>query len=62
MKVIGFLEYLLEASIGAAVLIPLVLIARRFFRVRVGSRAIYLAWLLVALRLLIPYRCPIRCW
>ena len=58
MRVIGFLEYLLEASIGAAVLIPLVLIARRFFRVRVGSRAIYLAWLLVALRLLIPLSLP----
>ena len=58
MKGIGFLEYLLEGSVGAAVLIPLVLIARRFFRVRVGSRAIYLAWLLVALRLLIPLSLP----
>ena len=52
------LHHLIEASVGAAILVPLILLARRFCRVRVGSRTIYAAWLLVALRLMLPISLP----
>ena len=53
-----WIHHLIEASIGASVLIALLLLARRFVRVRVGGGAIYAAWLLVALRLLLPLSLP----
>lgn len=43
---------LLRASIGAALLIPLLLLARRRRLLRPGMQ--YALWLVVALRLLLP--------
>jgi len=51
-------NFLLEATLVGSLLIILGLIIRRFFRGRLGSRAIYIAWLLVALRLLLPVALP----
>ena len=58
MFTLFWIRHLVEASIGAAVLIALLLAARRFARARVGGGAIYAAWLLVALRLLLPLSLP----
>ena len=52
------LHHLIGASVGAAVLVPIILLARRFCRARLGSRTIYAAWLLVALRLMLPISLP----
>ena len=43
-----------ELLITSSVLIAVILLLRRLFRKRVSQRLIYAAWLLVALRLLIP--------
>ena len=47
-------NFLLEANLMASIAILLMLPIRRFLRGRLGSRAIYFAWLLVAVRLLCP--------
>ncbi len=54
----SWMHHLWDASISATVLIALLLLARRFVRTRVGGGAVYAAWLLVALRLLIPLSLP----
>ena len=51
-------NYLLEATLCGAILIVIVLLARRFLRGKLGNRAVYFAWLLVALRLLVPLSLP----
>ncbi|MCL2812952.1 MAG: M56 family metallopeptidase, partial [Clostridia bacterium] len=51
-------NFLLEATLVGTLLIVLGLIIRRFLRGKLGSRAIYAAWLLVALRLLVPIALP----
>lgn len=51
-------NWLLEAALLGGLLILLVLLARALLRGRVGSRALCLAWLLVAARLLAPVALP----
>ena len=51
-------NYLLEAAIFGGLLILLLMVVRRFFRGQLGSRAIWAAWLLVAIRLLVPLALP----
>ena len=51
-------NFLLEANLMASIAILLMLPIRRFLRGRLGSRAIYFAWLLVAVRLLCPLTLP----
>lgn len=51
-------NFLFEATLCGILLIGLLLIIRRFFRGKLGNRAIYFAWLLVAIRLLMPIALP----
>ena len=51
-------NYLLEAALAGAILILLLLAVRQVFRKKLGNRLIYMAWLLVAMRLLIPVALP----
>jgi len=58
MRSMTIFNYLLEATLMGSILILLVVAARSLLRSRLGSRAIYAAWLLVALRLLLPITLP----
>ena len=51
-------NFLLEATLAGSVLILVMLVLRRVFRKRIGSRLVYLAWILVAIRLLLPAALP----
>ena len=51
-------NFLLEATLAGSILIVVVLILRRVFRKQIGSRLVYLAWALVAVRLLVPLALP----
>ena len=51
-------NYLLEAALFGGLMILLLLVARRFLRGKLGSGVIYAAWLLVAVRLLLPIALP----
>ena len=51
-------NFLIEANLMAAIAILLMIPVRRFGRQKLGSRAIYVAWLLVAIRLLCPLALP----
>ncbi len=51
-------NYLLEAALFGSLLILLVLLIRKLFREKLGNRAVYAAWLLVAVRLLVPIALP----
>ncbi len=53
------LNHLFFASLMAGVLILAILAARTLLRPKVGNRVIYAAWLLVALRLLMPVTLPV---
>jgi Antirepressor regulating drug resistance, predicted signal transduction N-terminal membrane component len=53
-----FFNFLLEATLAGSILIIVTLILRRVFRKKIGSRLIYMAWLLVAIRLLVPLALP----
>lgn len=53
-----FFNFLLEATVAGSVLILVMLVLRMVFRKRIGSRLVYLAWLLVAIRLLVPIALP----
>ena len=57
-RAMSVFNYLLEAALAGGVLILLMLLVRRFLRGRLGNRAIYVAWLLVAVRLLTPLAIP----
>ena len=57
-RTVTVFNYLLEAAVFGGLLILLLLAARRLLRGRLGSRAIYVAWLLVAVRLLVPLALP----
>lgn len=57
-RTVTVFNYLLEAAIFGGLLILLLLAARRLLRGKLGSRAIYVAWLLVAARLLVPLALP----
>ena len=58
MRSMTVFNYLLEATVIGSVMILLVIAVRALLRERLGSRAIYVAWLLVALRLLLPLSLP----
>ncbi|MEG2185815.1 MAG: M56 family metallopeptidase [Clostridia bacterium] len=51
-------NFLLEANLMASIAIVLMLLVRKVFRKSLGNRAIYFAWLLVAIRLLCPLTLP----
>ncbi|MBR4067824.1 MAG: M56 family metallopeptidase [Clostridia bacterium] len=51
-------NFLLEAALLGSVLILLVLLVRKTLRSKIGNRAVYMAWLLVAIRLLAPISLP----
>ena len=52
MRSMTVFNYLLEAALFGSIFILLVTALRALFRRRLGSRAVYAAWLLPALRLL----------
>ncbi len=54
----SYFNFLLEATLAGSVLIVVVLILRRVFRQKIGSKLVYLAWALVAVRLLLPVAIP----
>ncbi len=51
-------NFLIEANLIAGIAILLLIPIRKFLRGRLGSRALCFAWLLVALRLLLPLSLP----
>lgn len=57
-RTMSVFNFLLEAALAGAVLVLLALVIRAFARKALGSRVIYAAWLLVALRLLVPIALP----
>lgn len=57
-RTITVFNFLLEAALFGGILILLVLLLRRFFRNKLGSGLICLAWLMVAVRLLVPIALP----
>lgn len=58
MRSMTVFNYLLEATLAGSVLILLTVAVRGLLRHRLGSRAIYVCWLVVALRLLLPISLP----
>ena len=58
MRAYSVFLWLFEASVGALVLVPLILLVRRFLRKSLGSKLIYALWLLVIVRLLAPLQLP----
>lgn len=58
MRSMVFFNYLLESGLIGSGVIVLVLLARRLFRAKIGSRLIYASWLIAALRLLLPLSLP----
>lgn len=58
MRSMTVFNYLLEAALFGSILILLVTAVRAIFRKRLGSRATYVAWLIPALRLLLPISLP----
>lgn len=51
-------NFLIEANLMAAIAILMMIPVRKFGRQKLGSRAIYMAWALVAIRLLCPLALP----
>ncbi len=58
MRTAMLYNFLIEANITASVAILLMLAVRWLFRKKLGNRAIWFAWLLVAVRLLCPLALP----
>ena len=58
IRTMAVFNYLLEAALFGGLMILLLLVARRFLRGKLGSGVIYAAWLLVAVRLLLPIALP----
>ena len=58
IRTIMVFNYLLEAALFGGLMILLLLLTRRLLRGRLGSGVIYAAWLLVAVRLLLPISLP----
>lgn len=58
MRSVTFYNYLLEATLTGSLLILLLMLARAALGKRVKRTALYAAWLLVALRLLLPLSFP----
>lgn len=57
-RAMSVFNYLLEAALAGGILILLMLLTRKFLRGRLGNRAVYVAWLLVVVRLLVPLAIP----
>ena len=51
-------NFLIEANIMASIAIVLMMVMRKFLRKQVGNTAICFGWLLVAVRLLLPFTLP----
>lgn len=51
-------NFLIEATLMGSVMILLMLVVRKFLRPQLGSRLIRFAWVLVAVRLLVPLALP----
>lgn len=58
MRSAPFYNFLLEATLCGGLMILMMLPVRLLMRKRLGSRAVYFAWLLVAVRLLTPLSLP----
>lgn len=58
MRTATLFNFLIEANIMASIAILLMVLVRKFLRKPLGNRAIYFAWLLVAIRLLCPLALP----
>lgn len=58
MRSMTVFNYLLEATLFGSVLIFLVFAVRLLLRHRLGSRAVYAMWLIVAARLMLPISIP----
>ena len=58
MRSMTVFNFLLEATLWGSALILLLVAARALLRTRLGNRAVYVAWLLVAMRLLMPIALP----
>lgn len=58
MRSMTVFNFLLEATVFGGVLILLVIAARALLRRRLGNRAIYAAWLVATVRLLLPLSLP----
>lgn len=58
MRSMTFFNFLLEATLIGSIMILLLMLARFLFRRKMGSRLVYAAWLLIALRLLLPLSLP----
>lgn len=58
MRSVTFYNFLLEATLTGSILILLLLLARVTIGKRISRLAVYAAWLLVAVRLLLPFSFP----
>lgn len=58
MRAATVFNFLIEATLMGSVMILLLLLVRRFLRPKVGSQLICVAWLLVAVRLILPLSLP----
>lgn len=58
IRTMAVFNYLLEAALFGGLMILLLLLVRRLLRGKLGSGVIYAAWLLVAVRLLLPIALP----
>lgn len=58
IRTMAVFNYLLEAALFGGLMILLMLLVRRLLRGKLGSGVIYAAWLLVAVRLLLPIALP----
>lgn len=58
MRTATLFNFLVESTLIGSILIILLLLARPVCRGRVGSRALWMAWLIIALRLLVPLALP----
>ena len=58
MRAATLFNFLIEAMLTGSVMILLLLVVRRLLRRQLGNRLICLAWLLVAVRLLLPLSFP----
>lgn len=58
MRTATVFNFLIESTLMGSVMIVILLLVRRFLRPQLGSRLIWLAWLLIMARLLLPISLP----
>lgn len=58
MRAATVFNFLIEATLMGSIMIILLMVVRRFLRPQLGSRLICLAWLMVAIRLIVPLALP----